>query len=65
MLQANLESQVDDEKNLKTMAPMFSTHSLEESKLEDSPDQGLHCALQRRKEKCPVDQIPYTLLFTR
>lgn len=36
-------------KNLKTMAPMFSTHSLEESKLEDLPDQGLNCALQRRK----------------
>ena len=43
------------EKNLKTMAPIFSTHSLEESKLEDLPDQGLHCALWRQKEKCPLD----------
>ena len=50
MLQANLESQVDDGKNLKTMAPMFSTHSLEESKLEDSPDQGLHFFYEEGKK---------------
>ena len=44
------------EKNLKTTASMFSTHSLEESKLEDSPDQeGPHCTLQRRKDKCPLE----------